>query len=112
MTIFEVSGVTTVADYFVICSADSGRQVGAIKDHITETLAEAGEKPFSIEGEQSLTWVLMDFSDVVIHVFKSDVRGFYALERLWGDAPKLSVRDPKLPETNKKPAKKKAADVS
>lgn len=89
--IFEVAGITTVADYFLICSAESERQLRAIRDHIEEILSENGFKPFSSEGEGSLRWILMDFSDLIVHVFKKDVREFYGLERLWGDAPQVDL---------------------
>ncbi len=89
--IFEVAGMTTVADYFLICSADSERQLRAIRDHIEDILSENGFKPFSSEGEGTLRWILMDFSDLIVHVFKKDVREFYGLERLWGDAPQIDV---------------------
>lgn len=91
-----MSSITTVADYFLICSADSQRQTRAIMDHIHETLAEHGLEPFSLEGAAVSQWVLMDYSDVVVHIFKQDVRGFYALERLWGDAPTVPITQPRV----------------
>lgn len=92
LIVFKVGGVTTVADYFVICSADSQRQVRAIRDHIDDTLARRGCHLFSTEGEETGRWVLMDYSDIIIHIFKEEVRPFYALERLWGDAPRLDLK--------------------
>lgn len=91
LVVFKVGDLTTVADYFVICSADSQRQVQAIRDHINDVLSQRGCRPFSTEGEGSGRWVLMDYSDIVIHIFKEEVRSFYALERLWGDAPRLDL---------------------
>lgn len=93
VVIFQVDRLTTIADYFLICSADSQRQVKAIMDHIDASLARAGEKNFSVEGEGALRWVLMDYSDLIIHIFDKEVRGFYALERLWGDAPRVEEKD-------------------
>jgi ribosome-associated protein len=110
---FDVRKLTTIADYFIICSAESQRQVRAIRDHIEFTLSKQGCHLFSAEGEESSRWILMDFSDVIVHIFKDDVRPFYALERLWGDAPRLDVRlDPEgaLPAVLPKPAKR--LDVS
>jgi len=92
LIIFKIRDLTTVADYFVICSADSQRQVQAIRDHIDDTLSQLGCRPFSTEGEDIGRWVLMDYSDIVVHIFKEDVRSFYALERLWGDAPRLDLK--------------------
>jgi ribosome-associated protein len=105
MVIFEVARLTTIADYFLICSADSQRQVKAIMDHIDESLARSGETAFSVEGEGSLRWVLMDYSDVVIHIFDQQVRAFYALERLWGDAPRIEVKDLVRKRTRRSPSK-------
>jgi len=92
LIVFKVGGLTTVADYFVICSADSQRQVRAIRDHIDDTLSQRGCRPFSTEGEATGRWVLMDYSDIIVHIFKEEIRPFYALERLWGDAPRLDLK--------------------
>ena len=91
--IFHVAPLTTIADYFIICSAESERQVKAIMEGIDSFLAESGESPFSVEGEKTLGWLIMDYSDVIVHIFKEEVRDFYQLERLWGDAPKLQIQD-------------------
>ena len=78
-------------------------------EHIDATLSEAGEKTFSVEGEGAMLWVLMDYSDLIIHIFKEEIRAFYALERLWGDAPRLKVSEPRHPRktaaTRMKPSK-------
>ncbi len=93
LIIYDVSAITPMADYFIICSGDSHRQVRAIRDHIDEALAEKGSHPFSTEGENTCRWILMDYSDLIIHIFKEEVRRFYSLERLWGDAPQLDVNE-------------------
>lgn len=80
-----------MADYFLICSADSERQVRAIRDHVDDTLSRKGYHLFSTEGEKTFTWLLMDYSDLIVHIFKKDVRQYYSLERLWGDAPRLDL---------------------
>ena len=85
--------VTTLTDYFVICSADSDTQVKAIADHIDHSLRDEGVKVWHKEGYQSLSWVLLDYIDIVVHVFKSESREFYNLEKLWGDAPIEEVKD-------------------
>jgi ribosome-associated protein len=93
LVIFHVAKLTTIADYFLICSAESQRQVKAILDHVDTTLAGAGESPFSVEGDGALLWVLLDYSDLIIHIFKEEIRPFYALERLWGDAPRINPHE-------------------
>jgi len=109
LIVFKVGGLTTVADYFVICSAESQRQVRAIRDHIGDTLSQRGCHPFSTEGEATGRWVLMDYSDIVIHIFKEEVRSFYALERLWGDAPRLDLKRELQPGFEPQVGKIKAA---
>ena len=91
--ILQVAPLTSVADYLVIGSADSDRQASAIADHIDGILSRSGSKPLSIEGTRSSQWVLMDFGDVIVHIFRQDVRAHYALERLWADAKRIAVPD-------------------
>ena len=81
--VFNLTDLTTMADYFVLSTASSDRQARAIADAITEKLGPAN----SIEGMRTANWILMDYGDVVFHVFQEEARRFYALERLWGDAP-------------------------
>ena len=81
------------ADYFVICSADSDTHAKAIADAIRIGADEMGVSLWHSEGFRALSWVLLDFVDVVVHVFKKDVRPFYNLERLWGDAKLTVVED-------------------
>jgi ribosome-associated protein len=85
-----------IADYFVICHASSGTQVSAICDSIDDIVRkEAGEKPLHLEGLDNCFWVLMDYGDVVIHIFMEEYRNFYSLESLWADAKIESVEDKK-----------------
>lgn len=77
-----------VADAFVICNAESTTQVAAIADGIEEKVErEVGERPRRIEGTQNAIWVVVDYVDVMVHIFQSDARRFYKLEELWADAP-------------------------
>ena len=77
---------------FVLATGTSNRQVDSIVDEIEEKVAEAcGEHPFSIEGREQKTWMLMDYGSVVVHVFTPEARDFYRLEKLWGDAPQLPL---------------------
>lgn len=84
--ILHIAKLTSVADYLVICSGDSERQVRAIADHVDGILSSQGYLPLSTEGASSAKWMLMDFGDVVVHIFLRDIREHYALEKLWGDA--------------------------
>lgn len=92
--ILDLRNITTIADYFVICSGESDMQVKAIADNVDKKLSEEGIKVWKKEGFKALSWVLIDLSDIVIHVFRNESRQFYNLERLWGDAPIEEVKDP------------------
>ena len=89
--ILHVAKLTSVADYLVLGSAESDRQARAIADHVDGILSQAGSGPLSIEGKVSSQWVLMDFGDVVVHVFRQDARQHYGLERLWADAKRVPL---------------------
>jgi ribosome-associated protein len=108
--ILDLREIASFADYFVICSADSDIQVKAIADEVEKNLRDSGIKSWHREGYRALNWVLLDYVDVVVHIFKKDMREFYNLEKLWGDAPVIEVEDPALvknkPEEKKKPARK------
>lgn len=84
----DMRAVSNVTDYFVISSAPSARRVATIAISIEERLAKAGVKCWHIEGKREALWVLLDYGDVIAHVFQRKAREFYDLERLWSDAPK------------------------
>ena len=108
--ILQVAPLTSVADYLVIGSADSDRQASAIADHIDGILSRSGTRPLSIEGRRSSQWVLMDFGDVIVHIFRQDVRKHYALERLWADAKRIAIPgEPPVPQpaVTPRPVKRK-----
>lgn len=86
-----VKEFTDLADYFLICSGSSERQVKAISESIETILKDQGELPFNIEGLTHLNWVLMDYGDLVVHIFQEESRNFYNLDSLWGDAPQLAL---------------------
>ena len=90
--VLDVSGLTSLADSFIICSGRSNRQVTAIADYIRTDLKKQGVAPLSVEGLQEGHCVLMDYGDIVINVFYDDVRRFYDLEGLWSDAPRIRTR--------------------
>jgi ribosome-associated protein len=91
--ILDLQGLSTIADYFVICSADSNIQVRAIADEVDDKLRDVGIKCHFKEGYNTLNWVLLDYFDVVVHIFKKEAREFYNLEKLWGDAPIKIIND-------------------
>jgi len=94
LVLLEVSEVTSIADYFIICSGRSDRQVQSIAQGIEEYLGKEGITPFSVEGQTRGQWVLMDFSDVIVHIFYQPVREFYDLEGLWSHAPRVNLPEP------------------
>ncbi len=100
--ILDLTKLTAFADYFVICSADSNTQVKAVADEIDKELRDEGIKYWHKEGYKGLNWVLIDYVDVVVHIFKKDAREFYNLEKLWGDAPVKNIKDPQEAETSTK----------
>ena len=91
--VMELSSVSTIADYFILASADSDVQVKAIADEIDKTLSKRGIKCYHKEGYDSLNWVLLDYFDIVVHIFRGETREFYNLEKLWGDAPSWIFKD-------------------
>lgn len=91
--IIDISGVSVLADYFLIANGNNKNQVQALIDHVEETLGKAGFSPRSVEGYQTANWILMDYGDVIVHVFDRQNRLFYDLERIWRDGKKIGVSD-------------------
>ena len=89
--VLETDGVTTLADYFVLCSGSSAPQLKALADAGEKAMKDHGVLPHHVEGHRGGTWLLMDFSSVVVHVFTDEARKFYDLERLWGDAQEIDL---------------------
>jgi ribosome-associated protein len=88
--VIDLRKVTTLADFFVIASGTSRRQIHAMADEIDRALSELGEKKMGIEGYNESHWVLLDYGDVVVHLFDDNTRRYYDLENLWGDAPRVN----------------------
>ena len=88
-----ITDISTLADYFLICTATSNTHVRALCDAVEEAMDAAGEELHSREGHRSGTWVLLDYGCVVVHVFTEDTRQFYDLERLWQDAVKVELSE-------------------
>jgi ribosome-associated protein len=93
LIILNVKELSSFADYFIICSGTSDRQVQAIAESIQENLKENGILPLGVEGERIGKWVLMDYEDIIVHIFYEPIREFYDIERLWADAPRMEVGD-------------------
>jgi ribosome-associated protein len=91
--ILDLTERSEMCDYFVIASGDSEPQVSAIAERVEAGLAAMGEKPWHVEGRGGKRWVLLDYVDIVVHVFHKDTREVFLLERLWGDAPREVARD-------------------
>jgi ribosome-associated protein len=89
--LFEVGHLTSISDYFLVAGGNSNRQVQAIAKHVSRRMKEEGFRAYGIEGEEQGHWVLMDYSDVVIHVFYQPAREFYDLEGLWSEAPRIGA---------------------
>ncbi len=92
--LLEVSQVTSYADYFLICSGRSSIQVKAIVASIEQQMKDRGIRPLHIEGQSEARWVLMDYDELIVHVFHDEARGFYDLERLWKDVPCTKFEEP------------------
>ena len=93
LVILNVKEISAFADYFIICSGTSDRQVRAVAAAIQENLKKEDILPLGVEGETAGQWILMDYDDVIIHIFLDPVRTFYDLERLWSEAPRMDVPD-------------------
>lgn len=92
LDVLSVAKVTSIADYFILCTGNSERQTQTIAGEIVDRLREqARVKPLLVEGTSPGRWILVDFGDFIIHVFTEDCRRFYGLERLWGDAPNVTA---------------------
>src|SRR4029078_2919217 len=87
LVVLDVGALTSIGDYFVICSGRSATQVQAIAEGVRDHLSKLGVEPLAVEGLERGQWVLIDYGDVVVHVFQVPIRGFYDLDRLWARAP-------------------------
>ena len=91
VTVLDLRGADAFTDLFIVCTASNVRQAQAIADAIEERLRERGRRVAHIEGYDRAEWVLLDYFDFIVHVFTADTREFYALERLWGKAPRIEL---------------------
>ncbi|HTY63759.1 MAG TPA: ribosome silencing factor [Acidobacteriota bacterium] len=91
LVVLDISKIASFANYFLICTGDSSRQMQAIADEVEKRLKVTGVRPSHVEGYQNSEWILLDYMDLVIHIFSRNARVFYDLERLWRDARKMDA---------------------
>ena len=95
LAVLDVGEVLSIIDLFVLASASNARQVRTIVEEVEQALTEHdGSKPISVEGKADASWVLLDYGDIVVHVFLDETRAYYDLDRLWGDVPRIEVDGP------------------
>lgn len=107
IVILDMSGISSYCDAFVLCHATNRRQVRAIAEGVVEDLKLKGHRTVGIEGLDASRWVLIDFGDVIVHVFDEPMRGFYDLESLWSDSPRIEkagLTAPRRPTGHSRPA--------
>lgn len=99
--IMNLRPISSMTDFFVICTGATNTQVKAISDHVEKELGKKKIKPFHVEMTHNQEWILQDYFDVVLHIFQPHKREFYSLERLWGDAETIEVKDEAMEEKSK-----------
>ena len=87
----DIHDLTTIGDYFILVTGTSSPHVKALAEEVEDTLAREGLEPRRIEGAQSAAWILIDYQDVILHIFTKETRDFYDMERLWSDAPRMDL---------------------
>ena len=95
IVVLDLRGISPVTDYFVIFTGTSDRQMRSVAEEIRQAAAEAGQSALNVSGMNSAKWILLDFFDVVVHIFDDEHRKYYDLELIWGDAPRVSWRPPR-----------------
>jgi len=93
LTLLDVGGLTSFCDWFILCNGSNTRQIQAIGQAIVRSLKERGVQPLGIEGMEQSRWILIDLGDVLVHVFDEPMRGYYDLDGLWADAPRVALGD-------------------
>lgn len=89
--VLDIQGLSPLADYFVIASGNSDRQVSAICSHVEDELTKRGIEPKHIEGQREGRWVILDYADIIVHIFHHEERDYYKIERIWSDAKNLQI---------------------
>jgi len=111
MVALDISAIASFANYFLLCTGDSSRQLQAIADEVEAKLKAHGIRPSHVEGYRNAEWILLDYMDLVVHIFSKEARAYYDLERLWRDGKKLDV-SALIREKAPKQKRKKAASPS
>ncbi len=93
LRVIEISEISPLADYFIIATGTNSSQIQAMVDAVEEELAKTGHNPKQIEGNRNSTWILMDYSDIIVHIFLKEDRLFYDLEKIWTDGRKIAVEE-------------------
>ena len=93
ISIIDISEISVLADYFIIANGTNRNQIQAMSDSVEEVLGRAGYEPKQIEGYQSAGWILLDYKDIIVHVFSEEDRAFYDLERVWRDGKEITKED-------------------
>jgi len=109
VVVLSVSGLTPIADYFIIATGESHPHMRALADAVEETVVAAGERPHHREGDQESPWILLDCHDIIVHIFSGIARRFYDLERLWNDAPRVEWGLKTVPAAATRPDAKPSA---
>lgn len=91
--VIDISHISTIADYFIIANGTNKTQIQTLTDNVAETLGKAGHPEKHIEGYQNANWILMDFQDIIVHIFDKENRLFYDLERIWRDGVEIPVEN-------------------
>lgn len=91
LLVLDVRGLVTYTDYLIVCSGNTDRQVRAIAENVQAEMAEIGYRPLGVEGKSQANWMIIDYGDYVVHVFHTEARETYNLEKLWSDAPRLPI---------------------
>ncbi len=103
----NLEGLSSLTEYYVLCSADSEPQIRAIVEAVETALSKNGYRPLGVEGIKAAFWVLIDYNDVILHIFTKEARAFYSLDRLWNDAPRMDISEPPLTQKKTVPRKRK-----
>lgn len=111
LVVLDISKIASFANYFLICTGDSSRQMQAIADEIEKRLKAAGVRPSHVEGYQNSEWILMDYMDLVVHIFSKNARVYYDLERLWRDAKRIDA-GPMIDKKEVRPGRRKTMKSS
>lgn len=91
VTVIDIRGISPIADYFIVANGTNQNQIQAMQDAAEEALYKAGLKPKQIEGNKNSTWILMDYGDIILHIFSKEDRLFYDLERIWRDGKVIDI---------------------